>query len=109
MAVMSTVFGTVGTAGQRCTSTRRIIVHEDIYDDVRDKFVSAYKKKSSLKLEILLNEDFLVGPLIDGGSVELFSAAVKSVEEEGGKVLFGGQVLDGEGFESGNYVVPCNC
>ena len=106
MAVMSTVFGTVGTAGQRCTSTRRIIVHEDIFDDVRDKFVSAYKKIVP-KIGNPLDEDYLVGPLIDNNSVMLFSAAVESVEKEGGKVLFGGEVLKGEGFESGNYVVPC--
>ncbi|PLX01988.1 MAG: aldehyde dehydrogenase family protein [Marinilabiliales bacterium] len=106
MAIMSTVFGTVGTAGQRCTSTRRVIIHEDIFDEVRDKFVSAYKKIVP-KIGNPLNEEYLVGPLIDNGSVELFKNAVVSVEKEGGKVLFGGHVLEGEGFESGNYVVPC--
>ena len=106
MAIMSTVFGTVGTAGQRCTSTRRVIIHEDIFDEVKDKFVSAYKKIVP-KVGNPLNEDYLVGPLIDNGSVELFTNAVEAVEKEGGKVLFGGEVLSGEGFESGNYVVPC--
>jgi aldehyde dehydrogenase (NAD+) len=106
MAVMSTVFGTVGTAGQRCTSTRRVIIHEDIYDDVRDKFVNAYKNVVA-KIGNPLDEDYLVGPLIDGNSVELFKHAVKKVQEEGGKILFGGEVLEGEGYESGNYVVPC--
>lgn len=106
MAVMSTVFGTIGTAGQRCTSTRRVIVHEDIYNEVRDKFVSAYEKIVP-KIGNPLNEDYLVGPLIDNNSVMLFSAAVESVQKEGGKILFGGQTLTGEGFESGNYVVPC--
>ncbi len=106
MAIMSTVFGTVGTAGQRCTSTRRVIIHEDIFDEVKDKFVSAYKKIVP-KIGNPLNEEYLVGPLIDNGSVELFKNAVVSVEKEGGKVLFGGQVLEGDGFESGNYVVPC--
>jgi aldehyde dehydrogenase (NAD+) len=106
MAVMSTVFGTVGTAGQRCTSTRRVIIHEDIYDDVRDKFVNAYKNVVA-KIGNPLDEDYLVGPLIDGNSVELFKHAVKKVQEEGGKILFGGEVLKGEGYESGNYVVPC--
>jgi aldehyde dehydrogenase (NAD+) len=106
MAIMSTVFGTVGTAGQRCTTTRRIIIHEDIYDDVRDKFVSAYEKIVP-KIGNPLDENYLVGPLIDSGSVELFSNAVDKVQEEGGNILFGGQVLDGDGFESGNYVVPC--
>ena len=106
MAITSTVFGTVGTAGQRCTSTRRIIIHEDIYDEVRDKMVAAYHKIEH-KIGNALDENFLVGPLIDKFAVELFQNAVTKVEEEGGKVLFGGQVLSGEGFESGNYVMPC--
>ena len=106
MATMSTVFGTVGTAGQRCTSTRRVIIHEDIYDEVRDKFIAAYKNVVN-KIGNPLNEDYLVGPLIDGNSVELFKHAVKKVQEEGGKILFGGEVLEGVGYESGNYVVPC--
>ncbi len=106
MAVMSTVFGTVGTAGQRCTSTRRVIIHEDIYDEVRDKFIAAYKNVVP-RIGNPLDEDYLVGPLIDNFAVDLFTNAVKQVEEEGGKVLFGGEVLSGEGFESGNYVVPC--
>jgi aldehyde dehydrogenase (NAD+) len=106
MAVTSTVFGTVGTAGQRCTSTRRIIIHEDIYDEVRDKMVAAYKKIEH-KVGNALDENFLVGPLIDKWSVELFLNAVEKVQEEGGKVLFGGYKLEGEGFESGNYVMPC--
>jgi aldehyde dehydrogenase (NAD+) len=106
MAITSTVFGTVGTAGQRCTSTRRIIIHEDIYDEVRDKMVAAYHKIEN-KIGNALDEKFLVGPLIDKFSVELFQNAVAKVQEEGGKILFGGQVLEGEGFESGNYVMPC--
>ena len=106
MAVMSTVFGTVGTAGQRCTSTRRVIVHTDIYDQVRDAFVGAYKKLAD-KIGSPLDEKFLVGPLIDEHSVALFEEAVTKVQEEGGKILFGGQKLEGAGFESGNYVMPC--
>ncbi|MBN2745734.1 MAG: aldehyde dehydrogenase family protein [Bacteroidales bacterium] len=106
MAVTSTVFGTVGTAGQRCTSTRRIIIHESIYDEVRDKIVAAYKKIEN-KIGDPLDESYLVGPLIDHNSVALFRNAVEQVEKEGGKVLFGGQVLTGKGYESGNYVMPC--
>ena len=106
MAIMSTVFGTVGTAGQRCTSTRRIIVHESVYNKVRDSFVSAYKKIAS-KIGDPLNEDYLIGPLIDEHSVNSFLDAVKKVQEEGGKILFGGEVLTGKGYESGNYVMPC--
>jgi aldehyde dehydrogenase (NAD+) len=106
MAIMSTVFGTVGTAGQRCTTTRRVIIHEDIYDQVRDSFVKAYEKIAD-KIGSPLDEKFLVGPLIDGHSVALFQDAVRRVKEEGGKVIFGGQVLEGAGYESGNYVMPC--
>ncbi len=106
MAVMSTVFGTVGTAGQRCTTTRRVIIHEDIYDKVKDAFVKAYEKISH-KIGNPLDEKHLVGPVIDQHSVNGFLNAVEQVQKEGGKVLFGGQHLKGEGYESGNYVVPC--
>ncbi len=106
MAVMSTVFGTVGTAGQRCTTTRRVIIHEDVYDQVKDAFVSAYEKIAG-RIGNPLDEKFLVGPLIDAHAVTLFENAVQQVQEEGGKILFGGQRLEGEGFESGNYVMPC--
>lgn len=106
MAIMSTVFGTVGTAGQRCTSTRRIIIHEDIYEEVKNSFLKAYEGLKP-KIGDPLDEDYLVGPLIDNGSVELFRNAVEQVEKEGGKVLFGGEVLEGKGYESGNYVMPC--
>ena len=106
MAVMSTVFGTVGTAGQRCTSTRRVIIHEAVYDQVRDKFLAAYEGIKN-KIGNPLDENTLVGPVIDANAVTLFRNAIEKVQEEGGKILFGGEVLEGEGFESGNYVVPC--
>jgi aldehyde dehydrogenase (NAD+) len=105
LAIPSTVFGTVGTAGQRCTSTRRIIIHESIYNEFVDKFIHAYK---SIKVRIgnPLDPETLVGPLIDKFSVELFLQAIEKLREEGGKLLYGGQVLTGSGFESGLYVVP---
>jgi aldehyde dehydrogenase (NAD+) len=105
LAVTSTVFGTVGTAGQRCTTTRRIIVHEKIYNEFKDKFVNAYH---SIKHKIgdPLKPETLIGPLIDKHSVGMFIDAVRKVEEEGGKILFGGEILKGSGFESGNYVMP---
>lgn len=105
LAVTSTVFGTVGTAGQRCTTTRRIIVHEKIYNEFKDKFVNAYH---SIKHKIgdPLKPEILIGPLIDKHSVGMFIDAVRKVEEEGGKILFGGEILKGSGFESGNYVMP---
>ena len=106
MAIASTVFGTVGTAGQRCTTTRRIIIHESIYEEVKNKFVAAYDKIAP-KIGNPLDENFLVGPLIDQGSVDLFLNAVQQVQKEGGRILFGGEVMKGSGFESGNYVMPC--
>lgn len=106
MAIMSTVFGTVGTAGQRCTSTRRIIIHEDIYDEVKDKFISAYKHIEP-RIGNPLEDHTLVGPVIDRSAVEAFLFAQKEVVREGGRILFGGEVLNGEGYQSGNYVVPC--
>ena len=105
LAVSSTVFGTVGTAGQRCTTTRRIILHEDIYDEFVDKFVHAYHSVKK-KIGDPLDPNTLVGPLIDKFAVQAFLNAVEQVQDEGGKLLFGGEVLEGEGYESGNYVVP---
>jgi len=106
MALMSTVFGTVGTAGQRCTSTRRIILHEDIYDDFKEKMVNAYKKLKS-KIGSPINPDNLIGPLHDIHAVNQFNHAIEQVQKEGGKIVYGGEVLTGEGFETGTYVVPC--
>lgn len=103
MAIPAIVFGAVGTAGQRCTSTRRIIMHESIYDKVKESLVKAYE---SLKIGTPLDESNHVGPLIDKAAVEDFLNAQKRVKEEGGKVIFGGEVLEGEGYESGCYVRP---
>ncbi len=104
LAIASTVFGTVGTAGQRCTSTRRIIIHENVYDKVRDSLIGAYKSIAN-KIGNPLDANTLVGPVIDKYSVDLFTNAVEKVQEEGGKILFGGQVLDD--MPSKNYVMPC--
>ncbi len=98
------VFGAVGTCGQRCTSTRRLIVHEDIYGKVKNALVKAYKQ---LKIGDPLDENNHVGPLIDKGAVDMFVAAIEKGKEEGGNVLVGGDVLEGEGYESGCYVQPC--
>ena len=103
MALPAIVFGAVGTAGQRCTSTRRLITHESIYDKVRDTLVKAY---SGLKVGNPLDEKNHVGPLIDKGVVGDFTKALGRAVEEGGKIITGGQVLDGPGYESGCYVVP---
>ena len=103
IAVPAVVFGAVGTAGQRCTTTRRLIVHEDIYDKVKDSLLKAYQ---SLKIGDPLNEKNHVGPLIDKGAVEEFKHALKQVEKENGKIIFGGELLSGAGYESGCYVKP---
>ena len=105
MAIPSIVFGSVGTAGQRCTSTRRIIVHEKIYDEVKEKLIKAYKQ-IVCKIGNPLDTNTLVGPLIDNGSVKAFTNAVEQVQKEGGKLLFGGYKLETEKYSSGNYVVP---
>lgn len=103
MAIPAIVFGAVGTAGQRCTSTRRIILHESIYDKVKESLLKAYE---TLKIGTPLDQSNHVGPLIDKAAVEDFTNAIRKVKEEGGKIIFGGEVLEGEGYESGCYVKP---
>ena len=103
LAIPAIVFGAVGTAGQRCTSTRRLIIHESVYDKVKESLVKAYK---SLKIGNPLNSKNHVGPLIDKEAVKMFSEALEKVKAEGGKVLLGGEVLSGKGYESGCYVKP---
>jgi aldehyde dehydrogenase (NAD+) len=103
MTVIGAVFGAVGTAGQRCTSTRRLIIHESIYDKVRDALVGAY---GQLRIGNPLDQNNHVGPLIDTHAVELYNNALKQVVAEGGKILVEGGVLSGEGYESGCYVKP---
>ncbi len=105
MAIPTIVFGAVGTAGQRCTSTRRVIVHEKVYDEVKSRLLSAYNQVTQ-KIGNPMDSTTLVGPLIDIHSVNAFEKAVEEVVKEGGSILFGGTVLNGAGFSSGNYVVP---
>ncbi len=101
--VIGAVFGAVGTCGQRCTSTRRLIVHEDVYDKVKDAIVNAYQQ---IRIGNPLDENNHVGPLIDKDAVKNYQAALDKVVEEGGKVLVEGGVLEGNGYESGCYVKP---
>lgn len=103
MTVIGAVFGAVGTAGQRCTSTRRLIIHEEIYDKVKDAIVKAY---SQLRIGNPLDEKNHVGPLIDIQAVEMYENALQKVVEEGGKLIVESGVLSGNGFESGCYVKP---
>lgn len=103
LAIPAVVFGAVGTAGQRCTTTRRLIIHESIYDKVKESLIKAY---SSLRIGNPLDEKNHMGPLIDKAAVQLFVNALEEVKKEGGKVIFGGEVLSGPGYESGCYVRP---
>lgn len=103
MTIIGAVFGAVGTAGQRCTSTRRLIIHESIYDKVKDALISAYKQ---LRIGNPLDEKNHMGPLIDTQAVEMYEKALKQVVTQGGKILVEGGVLSGEGYESGCYVKP---
>ena len=103
MTVIGAAFGAVGTAGQRCTSTRRLIIHESMYEKVKGALVAAY---GQLKIGNPLDESNHVGPLIDTDAVKMYENALKKVEEEGGKLLVKGGVLKGKGYESGCYVKP---
>lgn len=105
MAIKSTVFGAVGTAGQRCTSTRRLIIHESVFEEVKEKLLTAYRSVSE-HIGNPMDKKVLVGPLIDNVAVNAYMDALKQLKTEGGKVLFGGEVKSGAGYESGNYVVP---
>ncbi|HUN80390.1 MAG TPA: aldehyde dehydrogenase family protein [Phycisphaerae bacterium] len=104
LAVRAILFGAVGTAGQRCTSTRRIIVHESIKKTLTDRLVAAYKQ---VKIGNPLNEGTLMGPLIDKESVATMQEAIKRIKQEGGRVLCGGETLSGNEYPGGGYVTPC--
>ena len=103
MTVIGAVFGAVGTAGQRCTSTRRLIVHESIYDKVKSALVDAY---GQLRIGNPLDEKNHVGPLIDSDAVKNYLNALESVTSEGGKIIVEGGVLEGGEYKSGCYVKP---
>jgi aldehyde dehydrogenase (NAD+) len=104
IAMVAVVFGAVGTAGQRCTTTRRLIIHENRYEEVKKRLAKAY---GQLKIGNPLNEKNHVGPLIDTQAVSLYEAAIASAKKEGAKVLVPGGVLQGKEYKSGCYVKPC--
>ncbi|UIR55360.1 aldehyde dehydrogenase family protein [Sphingobacterium sp. SRCM116780] len=103
MTTIGAVFGAVGTAGQRCTSTRRLIIHESVYDQVKESLVKAY---AQLKIGDPLNTNNHVGPLIDEIAVNHYLNALEQIKKQGGKIIVDGGVLTGKGFESGCYVKP---
>ena len=104
VAIPAIVFGAVGTAGQRCTSTRRLIVQDSIYEDVKNRLVKAY---GQLRIGSPLEEKNHVGPLIDKDAVIAYQRALLAIKEQGGRMLIDGEVLEGPGFETGCYVRPC--
>jgi aldehyde dehydrogenase (NAD+) len=104
LTVTGAVFGAVGTCGQRCTSTRRLIIHESIYDAVKEKIANAYPQ---LRIGDPLDQSNHVGPLIDKLAVDAYLNAIEQVKAEGGKTVVEGGVLEGKGYESGCYVKPC--
>ncbi|MCG8374770.1 MAG: aldehyde dehydrogenase family protein [Balneolales bacterium] len=99
MAIRATVFGAVGTCGQRCTSTRRLIIHESVYDQVKNRLLTIYE---NVTIGNPLEPGTLVGPLIDDLAIDAMQKALTQIKDEGGKVIFGGEVLEREG----NYVRP---
>ena len=103
MTIMGAVFGAVGTCGQRCTSTRRLIVHEDIYDKVKKGLIKAYDQ---IKIGDPLDANNHVGPLIDKDAVSIYESALESITKQGGKFLIQGGVLSGDDYKSGCYVKP---
>lgn len=103
MTVIGAVFGAVGTAGQRCTSTRRLIIHESVYETVKSAVIDAY---SQLRIGNPLDENNHVGPLIDKDAVKNYLSAISEVVKEGGNIVVNGGILKGDGYDSGCYVKP---
>lgn len=106
MAIRGTVFGAVGTAGQRCTTTRRAIVHTDVYEPFCASLIRAYQQ---VHIGNPFDEGVHMGPLIDGQAVKSMQTALIILKDQGGRILYGGQILSGGIFGSGNYVRPCIC
>ena len=104
MATSAIFFGSVGTAGQRCTSTRRVIMHESVAQEVEESLLRAYQ---GVKIGSPTERGTLMGPLIDEGAVENVENSIAKLKEEGGEVLYGGERLDGEKYPGGCYMTPC--
>ncbi|MEJ2637211.1 MAG: aldehyde dehydrogenase family protein [Calditrichia bacterium] len=104
LALRAVLFGAVGTAGQRCTTTRRLIIHESVYNSFVERLLKAYKQ---VPIGNPMEEGILMGPMVDRAAVETMQAALDQVRKEGGRILYGGEILtDGE-YKDGNYVRPC--
>ncbi|EMR04663.1 L-piperidine-6-carboxylate dehydrogenase [Cesiribacter andamanensis] len=103
VAIPAAVFGAVGTAGQRCTTTRRLIIHDSIYADFKERLVNAYKQ---LRIGNPLDSNMHVGPLIDTDAVKAYQQTIEKVKAEGARTVVEGGVLEGAGYETGCYVKP---
>jgi len=104
LAIRGIVFGAVGTAGQRCTTIRRVIAHKDVFDNFCRLLISAYQQ---IHIGHPLKEDVHMGPLIDPRAVQMMQSALHELKHQGGRILYGGQILSGEIFDAGTYVTPC--
>ncbi len=104
IAIRGALFGAVGTAGQRCTSTRRLIIQDSVYEEVKKQLVAAYRQ---LTIGDPLQENTHVGPLIDQDAVKAYMEAIEKCKQEGGNFIVEGKKLEGPGYESGCYVMPC--
>ncbi len=102
--LVGAVFGAVGTAGQRCTSTRRLIIHDSMYEEVKEKLKKAY---GQLRIGDPLDTNNHVGPLIDTLAVDMYENALEKIGKEGGTMVVDGGRLEGASYESGCYVKPC--
>ncbi len=105
LALRAVTFAALGTTGQRCTSLRRLILHESIYDRFIELLIGVYQQARQ-RIGHPLNPDTLIGPLIDKAAVQIMQEALAAVQAEGGRILYGGEVLSGPSYESGTYVVP---
>ncbi|MGH2623957.1 MAG: aldehyde dehydrogenase family protein, partial [Sphingobacterium sp.] len=103
MTIIGAVFGAVGTAGQRCTSTRRLIVHQSIYEKVKASLIEAYKQ---IKIGDPLDSNNHMGPLIDSDAVSMYTQAIEKIKAQGGKLLNEATILQGDAYEGGCYVTP---
>ena len=103
LALGGVLFGAVGTAGQRCTTTRRLLLHKDIAPNFMERLLNAYKQ---VRIGSPLDSNTMMGPLIDTDAVDQMMATLKAATEQGGEILMGGERLDGEAYAGGCYVTP---
>jgi len=106
LALRAILFGAVGTAGQRCTTTRRVIAHQDIFHNLKEVLIKAYQQ---VRIGSPLEDGTLMGPLIDRDAVVSMQRALETITRQGGRILYGGEILSGGIFDAGTYVTPCIC